>query len=103
MKLSAQDKADLAAHVLWREWGARFGWKLHGSDGENAAAFYRPGERSFEITKLTRENIDAAIAAERERCAKIVEAALGGGDDECDPTLRRIADAIRFPHSRHLR
>jgi phage terminase Nu1 subunit (DNA packaging protein) len=64
-------------------------------DGANETDFYLESDRDCQMETCPSE-IDAAVLAEREECAKIAEARIIGSDNaEVDGALQAVADEIR--------
>lgn len=68
VKLTDDDKRELAAGDAWREFGERFGWVLHGWSGDAVATFsfkddsQRVFSGDFEVHKQMRLDIERVLS-----------------------------------------
>lgn len=59
-------KSELAEHRDWQKWGQQFCWKLYGSNARWSATFILGDGSHFPVSRLARDDIDAAMAEKSE-------------------------------------
>lgn len=59
-RLTASEKHSLTTYLDWKEWGKRFGFRLHGTNDEHEGHFRLEDGSNFIVPKLAREAIDRA-------------------------------------------